>query len=73
MKKQFIKYQVKCLSSEHPFSFLDKKIEDMKRINKLPPKRESLLLYRDCLKMSKKFTWRNEKNGKEWYNLYSFF
>ncbi len=50
------------------FNFLDKKFEDMKRNFKPLPKRESLLLYRDSVKLSKKFFWRSN-NGKEWSEI----
>ncbi len=48
-----------------PLSFLDKRVEDMKRNYKLPPKRESLLLYRDTIKICNKFYWNNA-NGMQW-------
>jgi len=51
--------------SENSLKFLDKRLEDMNRNYKLPPKRESLLLYRDAIKMCKKFYWNNEQ-GKQW-------
>lgn len=48
--------------------FLGKRFEDLPRINKLPPKRESLLLYRDCIKMCRKFYWKNT-DGREWSEI----
>ncbi len=48
-----------------PLDFLDKKYEDMQRINKPLPKKESLILYRDTIKLCKKFFWRRD-DGKEW-------
>lgn len=51
-----------------PLNFLKGKFEDMKRDNKLPPKKESLLLYRDSIKICKKFFWKN-KNGREWSEI----
>ncbi len=53
---------------ENPLSFLDKRFEDMKRSYRRPPKRESLILYRDVLKLAKKFYWCH-KNGKEWSEI----
>ena len=52
--------------SKSPLSIFDKKFEDMKRNYKKPPKRESLILYRDVVKACKKFFWKN-KDGREWY------
>lgn len=46
-------------------SIFDGKFEDLKRSNKKPPKRESLLLYRDVYKTCRKFFWRNN-SGREW-------
>lgn len=51
-----------------PLRIFDKKFEDLKRLNKPMPKRESLLLYRDCIKLSKKFIW-NDDNGKQWSKI----
>jgi hypothetical protein len=65
MLKLFIK---KFCDKKHPFSFLDGKFEDMKRNYKRPPKKESLLLYREVVKISKRFYWRH-KNGKEWSEI----
>ena len=53
---------------QNPLSFLDGKFEDMKRTFKRPPKRESLLLYRDVIKIARKFYWRHN-NGKEWSEI----
>jgi hypothetical protein len=50
---------------QHPLDFLEKKFEDMPRNYKLPPKKESLVLYRDVIKVCRKFFWNNQ-NGKEW-------
>ena len=58
----------KKLFCEKPLSFLDKRFEDMKRNYKRPPKRESLILYRDIIKLAKKFFWRH-KNGQEWSDI----
>lgn len=63
--KNFVKIQKSKFSD---LSFLDKKFEDMKRLNKPLPKRESLLLYRESVKISKKFFWRNN-NGREWSEI----
>jgi len=62
-----IKFKIKKLFSDDvkPLAFLDKKFEDMKRNNKPLPKRESLLLYRDTIKLCKKFFWKRD-DGKEW-------
>jgi len=59
-----IKYRLKKFCENH-LKIFDKRIEDMKRNYKMPPKRESLLLYRDAIKMCKKFYWNNE-NGMRW-------
>lgn len=54
---------------DHPsLKFLEGKFEDLKRTHKLPPKRESLILYREALKMCRKFFWRS-KDGKEWSEI----
>lgn len=55
-------------SSENPLKFLDKKVEDMKRNNRLPPKKEALILYRHCVKASKRFFWKR-MDGKDWSDI----
>lgn len=50
------------------FDFLNKKFEDMNKSNRPLPKRESLLLYRDSIKLSRKFFWRNN-DGREWSEI----
>lgn len=55
-------------SDEKPLAFLDKKFEDMKKSYKPLPKRESLLLYRDAIKLCKKFFWMRD-DGKEWSDV----
>jgi hypothetical protein len=53
---------------KHPFSIFDGKFEDMKRSYRPLPKRESLILYREVVKLSKRFFWRH-KNGQEWSEI----
>ena len=40
--------------------FLNKSFNKLKRINKKPPWRESLALYREVLKFTKEFNWCDE-------------
>ncbi len=63
----FIKFSKKFFSEKEKsvLSIFDGKFEDLKRSNKKPPKRESILLYRDVIKTCRKFFWRNN-HGKEW-------
>jgi hypothetical protein len=50
------------------WEFMNKKFEDMKKNFKPLPKKESLLLYRDSIKICKKFFWRNN-DGREWSEI----
>jgi hypothetical protein len=59
---------MKTFCEKHPFSIFDGKFEDMKRNYRPPPKRESLILYREVVKLSKRFFWRH-KNGQEWSEI----
>ena len=45
--------------------FLEKSFNKLKRINKKPPRRESLALYREILKFSREFDWSDEY-GQNW-------
>ncbi len=54
------------LCVDNPLKFLDKRIEEMKRSNRLPPKKEALILYRHCVKTSKRFFWKR-MDGKDWH------
>lgn len=56
------------LCNENPLKFLDKKIEDMKRDYRLPPRKEALILYRHCVKASKRFFWKRI-DGKDWSEI----
>lgn len=62
------KLNKKFFSDEDPLKFLNGKFEDMKRDFRLPPKKESLILYRDVVKISKKFFWNNN-NGQQWSEI----
>ncbi len=70
MNRKIIKFNKKtfCDDGRAAYDFLDKKFEDMKKINRPLPKRESLLLYRDSIKICKKFFWRNN-DGREWSEI----
>ena len=70
MYKKFIKFNFKKFTDEGPSSleFLEKKFEDMRRSFRPLPKRESLLLYRDTVKLCRKFFWRNN-DGREWSQI----
>jgi hypothetical protein len=57
-----------CENEKPSLKFLDGKFEDLKRINKMPPKRESLILYRHTVKTCKKFFWRNH-DGRLWSEI----
>jgi hypothetical protein len=63
--KNFLKFKKSKFSD---FSFLDKKFEDMKKNYRPLPKKESLLLYRDTIRLCRKFFWRNNY-GKEWSEI----
>ena len=43
----------------------DKNFDKLKRSNIMPNNKDTLLIYRDCLKVCKKFYWNNDK-GKKW-------
>jgi hypothetical protein len=70
MIKKIIKYNCKsfCDDNRPAWEFMDKKFEDMKKNLKPLPKRESLLLYRDSVKICRKFFWRNN-DGREWAEI----
>jgi hypothetical protein len=69
MLKIFIKYSSKNFcENKAAFEFLNKKYEDMQKNLRPLPKRESLLLYRDSIKLSRKFFWRNN-DGREWSEI----
>jgi hypothetical protein len=69
MVKIFLKYpKKKFCDNKAAFEFLDKKYEDMSKNFRPLPKKESLLLYRDSIKLSRKFFWRNN-DGREWSEI----
>ena len=48
--------------------FLKKPIEQLDRSNKPIPNREILLLYREALQMTRRFTWAND-DGEPWEDI----
>jgi hypothetical protein len=66
--KNFSNKGEKLIGVEETLKFMNKKYEDMERLNKPLPKKESLLLYRDALKLCNKFYWRHD-NGMEWRDI----
>jgi hypothetical protein len=70
MKKLYkFKYRPFATEDPNPLEFLNKKFEDMKKSQRPLPKRESVLLYRDTIKLCRKFFWRNINNGQEWSEI----
>ena len=53
---------------KNPLDILEKSFEKLKRSNIRPPERSTLLIYRDCVKLCKKFYWNNDK-GKPWSTI----
>lgn len=47
---------------------LERNFDDLNKINVPIPKIESIILYRNCLKICKKFYWYND-NGKQWSEI----
>lgn len=53
---------------KHTLDILEKSFDKLKRSNIRPPERSTLLIYRDCVKLCKKFYWNNDK-GKPWSTI----
>ena len=50
------------------FNFLKGSIENLERAEKPLPNREVLLMYREVMKMTQRFTWNNE-DGEPWKDI----
>lgn len=50
---------------EATLKILDKNFDSLERSRIPLPKREGLILYRDCLKLCRKFYWNND-DGQQW-------
>lgn len=48
---------------------LEKSFDKLKRSNIKPRNNDTLLIYRDCVKLCKKFYWNNENNGRQWSEI----
>ena len=65
---KFFKINFKKFSDRPAWEFLEHKFEDLNRTFKPPPKKETLILYKDVIKLCRKFFWNNN-NGKQWADI----
>lgn len=68
---KFLNFKIIKKFSEEVFSIdvLEKSFDKLKRSNIKPRNIDTLLIYRDCVKLCKKFYWNNENNGRQWSEI----